>query len=281
MKTIRTMKAMTAWSRQRHSEGETIGLVPTMGALHDAHRALIRTAKQVCDVVVVSIFVNPRQFGPTEDLDRYPRPLARDLRVCRQEGVNAVFLPTVSEMYPSEFDTAVVVQALTQRLEGMSRPGHLEGVATIVTKLFHIVQADKAVFGQKDYQQALVVTRLVRDLNVPTEIVLHPTVREPDGLALSSRNHFLSAGERKAATVLYQALLAGRDAVHRGERSAGKVRAAMMRVLAAEPYAHVDYATLADSTTLKELQRVRGRVVLLLAVWIGKTRLMDNLVVTP
>ena len=280
MRKIPTVKAMTAWSRTIRRDGVRIGFVPTMGALHDGHRALIRAARLACDAVVVSIFVNPLQFGPMEDFDRYPRVLAKDLRLCGQEGTDAVFIPRVQDLYPPEFETAVSVQRLTRRFEGLSRPGHFGGVTTVVTKLLNIVRPDQAFFGQKDYQQAAVVERLVADLNLETKIVIRPTVREPDGLALSSRNRFLSPDEREAATVLYRALAAGRDLIRAGERSVKKVEAAMTRLIWAEPLARVDYLSVVHPATLDEVRTVQGRVVLLLAVWIGETRLLDNMVVS-
>jgi len=280
MRRIRTVNAMCTWSRGLQREGVTIGLVPTMGALHEGHRSLIRAARLACDAVAVSVFVNPLQFGPLEDFDRYPRSLAQDLRLCRSAGVDAVFLPQAQEMYPPDFETAVSVQRLTRRYEGLSRPGHFGGVTTVVTKLLNIVRPDKAFFGQKDYQQAVVVERLVNDLNLDTEIVMRPTVREPDGLALSSRNRRLSLEERKAATVLYRALSDCRELIRAGERSVKKVEAAMTRLIWAEPLARLDYLSVADPITLDEVRSVRGRVVLLLAVWIGETRLIDNLIVT-
>ena len=280
MRRIRTVNAMRTWSRGLQREGVTIGLVPTMGALHEGHRSLIRAARLACDAVAVSIFVNPLQFGPLEDFDRYPRSLVQDLRLCRSGGVDAVFLPRAQEMYLPDFETAVSVQRLTRRYEGLSRPGHFGGVTTVVTKLLNIVHPDKAFFGQKDYQQAVVVARLVKDLNLDTEIVMRPTVREPDGLALSSRNVHLSPEERKAATVLYRALSEGRELIRAGERSVKKVEAAMTRLIWAEPLARLDYLAVADPITLDEVRSVRGRVVLLLAVWIGETRLIDNLIVT-
>lgn len=280
MQRIRTVKTMTVWSRKLQREGVRIGLVPTMGALHDGHRSLIRAARLACDAVAVSIFVNPLQFGPLEDFDRYPRVLAKDLRLCEQEGTDAVFVPRAQDLYPPEFETAVSVQRLTRRFEGLSRPGHFGGVTTIVTKLLNIVRPEQAFFGQKDYQQAVVVERLVTDLNLETEIVVRPTVRESDGLALSSRNRFLSPEERQAATVLYRALSAGRERIRAGERSVKKVEAAMTKLIWAEPLARVDYLSVAHPATLDEVRAVRGRVILLLAVWIGETRLIDNMVVS-
>ena len=280
MRRIQTVHAMRSWSRGLQREGVTIGLVPTMGALHEGHRSLIRAARLACDASAVSIFVNPLQFGPLEDFDRYPRSLAQDLSLCQSAGVDAVFIPRAQEMYPPDFETAVSVQRLTRRYEGLSRPGHFGGVTTVVMKFLNIVRPDKAFFGQKDYQQAVVVERLVKDLNLDTEIVVRPTVRETDGLALSSRNRHLSPEERKAATVLYRALSDGRELIRAGERSVKKVEAAMTRLIWAEPLARLDYLAVADPITLDEVRSVRGRVVLLLAVWIGKSRLIDNLIVT-
>ncbi|TAL12902.1 MAG: pantoate--beta-alanine ligase [Nitrospirae bacterium] len=271
---------MTAWSRKLQREGVRIGFVPTMGALHDGHRSLIRAARLSCDAVAVSVFVNPLQFGPLEDFDRYPRTLPKDRRLCEQEGADALFIPRARDLYPPEFETAVSVQRLTRRFEGLSRPGHFGGVTTVVTKLLNIVRPEQAFFGQKDYQQAVVVERLVTDLNLETEIVIRPTVRESDGLALSSRNRFLSPEEREAATVLYRALSAGRALIREGERSVKKIEAAMTKLIWAEPLARVDYLSVAHPATLDEVRTVRGRVVLLLAVWIGETRLLDNMVVS-
>jgi len=280
MRRIQTVHAMRSWSRGLQREGVTIGLVPSMGALHEGHRSLIRAARLACDASAVSIFVNPLQFGPLEDFDRYPRSLAQDLSLCQSAGVDAVFIPRAQEMYPPDFETAVSVQRLTRRYEGLSRPGHFGGVTTVVMKLLNIVRPDKAFFGQKDYQQTVVVEQLVKDLNLDTEIVVRPTVRETDGLALSSRNRHLSPEERKAATVLYRALSDGRELIRAGERSVKKVEAAMTRLIWAEPLARLDYLAVADPITLDEVRSVRGRVVLLLAVWIGKSRLIDNLIVT-
>ena len=280
MQRLQSTKSIAAWAHGLHREGVMIGLVPTMGALHAGHRSLIRAARLSCDAVAVSIFVNPMQFGPLEDLDRYPRTLTRDLRLCEQEGTDVVFAPRAGQMYPPAFETVVSVQRLTRRFEGVSRPGHFGGVTTVVSKLLNLIRPEKAFFGEKDYQQAVVVARLVRDLNWPTAIVVCPTVRDADGVALSSRNGFLSPAERKAATVLYRALSAARTEIRRGERSVKKVRAAMTRLIWAEPLARLDYAAVVHPSTLDELRVVRGRVVLLLAVWIGKTRLLDNLAVT-
>jgi len=280
MRRIRTARAMRVWAEERHAAGDRIGFVPTMGALHEGHLSLIRAARRNTGAVAVSIFVNPLQFGPSEDLVRYPRALAQDLGLCRKESVDVIFTPKVAELYPPGFETTVTVIQLTRRFEGLSRPGHFEGVATVVTKLFNIVRPDRAFFGQKDYQQALVVRQLVKDLDLDTTISVCPTVREADGLALSSRNRFLSLPERRAAPILYRALSAGRALIQQGERSARKVRQAMGRVIRSEPLSRLDYAAVADADMLEEFHVVRGRAVLLLAVRIGKIRLIDNMVVT-
>ena len=280
MRTIRTRRVIHTWARERRSAGERIGFVPTMGALHEGHASLIRAAKRGTDAVAVSIFVNPLQFGASEDLSRYPRSTAEDLRLCRAEGVDVVFLPTVQELYPAKFQTTVRVKALTERYEGQARPGHFDGVTTVVAKLFHLISPDRAFFGQKDYQQVVVVKQMIEDLDLPIEVIVRPTVRAPDGLALSSRNHLLSAPERKAAAVLFGALMSARRLIESGERSAKKGRDAMIGAVRREPLARLDYAAVVDPATLQSVERVKGRAVLLLAVWIGKTRLIDNMVIT-
>ena len=279
MRTIRTRRAIRTWTRERRASGERIGFVPTMGALHEGHASLIRAAKRRTDAVAVSIFVNPLQFGVGEDLDRYPKSMAEDIRLCRREGVDVVFVPQVEDLCPETFQTSVRVKGLTERYEGQARPGHFEGVTTVVAKLFHLIGPDRAFFGQKDYQQAVVVKQMVQDLDLPIDVVVGPTVRAPDGLALSSRNRFLSAPERKAAAVLFDALSSARRLLQSGERSARKGREAMIRVVNREPLARLDYAAVVDPATLDELRAVKGRAVLLLAVWIGETRLIDSMVI--
>ncbi len=253
-----------------------VGLVPTMGWLHDGHRSLIGRARTANATTVVSIFVNPRQFGDPSDLDRYPRDEARDLALCEAEGVDLVFAPPVEEVYPPGFDTRVSTGAIGRPLEGTARPGHFDGVATVVAVLFGLVRADRAYFGQKDAQQLLVIRRMATDLAIPTEVIGCPTVREPDGLALSSRNVHLSPAERAAAPVLRRALVAARDAWAAGERSGDALRSAMRSVLASEPLAMVDYVSVADAETLAELDRVERPALLSLAARIGPTRLIDN-----
>jgi pantoate--beta-alanine ligase len=255
-----------------------VGLVPTMGYLHEGHLSLIRRARQECDHVVVSIFVNPTQFGPKEDLSKYPRDLDRDLGLIEPLGVDLVWMPTAEIMYPKGYQTWVEVETVTRPLEGAMRPGHFRGVTTVVAKLFNGVQPQRAYFGQKDAQQAAVIRQMTRDLNFPIEIVVCPIVREPDGLAMSSRNVYLDAEERKAATVLYRALKAARNLYKNGERNADELRRLMREVLATELLAQMQYVSCADYDTLEELETVTGKTLLSMAVFLGKTRLIDNIV---
>ncbi len=253
-----------------------VGLVPTMGWLHGGHRALMRRARHADATTVVTIFVNPRQFDQAADFGRYPRSEARDLAICAEEEVDLVWAPPVDEVYPPGFDTRVSVGALAGPLEGAARPGHFDGVATVVAILFALVGAEHAYFGQKDAQQVMVIRRMALDLALPTEVIACPTVREPDGLALSSRNVHLSPAERAAAPVLRRALLAARGRWEAGERSAEALRGAMRAVLAAEPLAAVEYVSCADGASLAELGLVEGPALLSLAVRFGPTRLIDN-----
>jgi len=253
-----------------------VGLVPTMGWLHDGHRSLIRRARADNPTVVVSIFVNPRQFNRADDFTKYPRNEARDVAICADEGVDLVWAPTVDDIYVPGFDTTVSVGAIAEPLEGQARPGHFEGVATVVAILFGLVGAEHAYFGQKDAQQVMVIRRMARDLALPTEVIACPTVREPDGLALSSRNVHLSPAERAAAPVLHRALEAAADRWRAGERSADELRRVMRSVLAGKPLAEVDYVSVADALSLAELARLDGPTLLSLAVRFGPTRLIDN-----
>ena len=255
-------------------------LVPTMGALHRGHAALIERARALAGrggLVVVSIFVNPTQFGPKEDFARYPRPFAADRKVCAEHGADVIFHPTVEAMYPAGFSVFVEESEVSARLCGASRPGHFRGVCTVVLKLFQITQPNSAVFGLKDFQQCAVIRRMVRDLNVPVRIVPVETVREPDGLALSSRNRFLTAEERAQATVLRRALLAASAAFRAGETSAAKLRRVLLKTIATAPLARLDYAEIADADTLRSVRVVKKNCVFALAVFFGKTRLIDNL----
>ena len=281
MKIFRSPSPMVAWSRRLRREGVVVGFVPTMGALHDGHRALIRDARLACDALVVSIFVNPTQFAPTEDLATYPRRLREDREVCREEGVDVCFEPTPAVMYPKGHQTVVTVPLIARRWEGESRPHHFAGVATVVTKLFGIVGPDVAVFGQKDYQQCAVVRQLIADLNLGIRLIVRATVRERDGLAMSSRNVFLSAAERRMAPIFYHALLAGRRAIDAGMTNAESVQAVMRKVLAGEPSVRVDYLAVCDADTLEPLDRIDRRAVILGAVRLGAVRLIDNVLVRP
>jgi len=255
----------------------TLGLVPTMGFLHEGHLSLVRQAGRDCGQVAVSIFVNPAQFAPIEDLATYPRDMPRDLRLLEAEGVALVFAPEPSEIYPEGFTCRVEPGELATRLEGATRPGHFSGVATVVLKLFNITQPTAAWFGQKDAQQCAVVRRLVRDFDLPVRIEIGETVREPDGLAMSSRNAYLDPAQRRAATVLFRALQAARATFAGSEHDAGTLRAAMRQVIAAEPLAVLGYASIADADTMRELDRATADALALVAVRIGRTRLIDNM----
>jgi pantoate--beta-alanine ligase len=256
-----------------------LGLVPTMGYLHEGHLSLVRRARQECASVAASVFVNPSQFGPQEDLAAYPRDLPRDLSMLEAAGVDLVWTPSPEAVYPPGYQTWVTVERVSAGLEGERRPGHFRGVATIVTKLFHAFQPQRAYFGQKDAQQAVVIRRLAADLDFPIEVVVCPTVRESDGLALSSRNSYLDPDERRAATVVYRALRAADLSYASGERDAERLRQTMRQVLAQEPLAKVQYVSAADPDSLEEIHGAAERALLSMAVFIGKTRLIDNLVV--
>ncbi|CAN5278161.1 pantoate--beta-alanine ligase [soil metagenome] len=273
---MRVVRSRAEWAVQRANLTGTVGLVPTMGWLHDGHRSLIRRSRGDNDTTVVTIFVNPRQFNEAADYTRYPRDEARDLAICDEQGADIVLAPPVDEIYPPGFDTVVVVGAVARPLEGAARPGHFDGVATVVAVLFGLVGADRAYFGQKDAQQVMVIRRMATDLAMPTQVIACPTVREADGLALSSRNVHLTPEQRSAAPVLHRALRAARARWEAGERSADALRLAMHQVLAAQPLAEVDYVSVADGATLEELDRVAGPTVLSLAVRFGTTRLIDN-----
>jgi pantoate--beta-alanine ligase len=275
---MRSAITLTDLRAARLSFPGKMGLVPTMGYLHEGHLSLVRRARQECDHVVVSIFVNPTQFGPKEDLSKYPRDLERDLSLLEPLGVDLVWMPTAETMYPPGYQTWVEVEAITRPLEGAMRPGHFRGVTTVVAKLFNAVQPHNAYFGQKDAQQAAVIRQMTRDLNFPIDIVICPIVRELDGLAMSSRNVYLDSDQRKAATVLSRALRAAREAYENGERDAEKLREGMKEVLAGEPLAQVQYVSCADYETLEELDSVTRKALLSMAVFFGKTRLIDNVV---
>lgn len=276
---VRTIDEMKQISRKAREEGKIIGLVPTMGYFHEGHFSLMRRARQECDLVVVSLFVNPIQFGPQEDFHSYPRDEKRDAEMAEKEGVDVLFIPSVSEMYPEGYSTYVEVQRLTEGLCGKFRPGHFRGVTTVVLKLFNIVNPHKAYFGEKDYQQLKVIEKMVKDLNMDVEIVPCPTVREEDGLALSSRNSYLSEEERKAAAVIYKALLEAKRHYESGERDANKLESRVREILMSEKLVRkIDYVEVVHPETLEELEMVgEDGAVLAVAVWIGKARLIDNI----
>ena len=276
VKIIKTVREMHRAANRIRQAGLRIGLVPTMGYLHEGHLSLVRQALKVTDRVVVSIFVNPLQFGPTEDLAAYPRDIDRDLELIDQYGVHLAYLPDEREIYPGEFATSVRVTKLTERLCGTSRPGHFEGVTTIVTKLFAAVKPHVAIFGQKDAQQTIVIQRMVRDLNLDVEILMAPTVREADGLAMSSRNAYLSAEERREAPALYRALTVGEKMIARGERRAQKVIEAMRDVIEPQRSAKIDYIEAVDAKDLTPVAELKNSVLLAVAVRFGNARLIDN-----
>jgi pantoate--beta-alanine ligase len=276
---IRTVEWMKQVSRQARLEGRVPGFVPTMGALHEGHMSLVRAAMADCRPVIASIFVNPTQFGPDEDLQKYPRTLESDREKLEAAGVDFLFVPDAEEMYPRGFHTWVNVEGLSERLEGRVRPGHFRGVTTVVLKLLEIVQPQKAFFGRKDAQQALLIRQMSRDLHLDAEIIVCPIVREADGLAMSSRNAYLQPEERRASTVLYRALDGARKAISRGERDALRLTAAMREVLRAERLAEIEYVELVDAETLEPVTRLRGVCSALLAARIGTTRLIDNLLI--
>jgi pantoate--beta-alanine ligase len=279
LETIHTIEWMKQVARQARAEGRSIGLVPTMGALHEGHLSLVRAARAGTQPVIASIFVNPTQFGPTEDFRKYPRTFEEDRRKFEEEGVDFLFAPEASEIYPPGFRTWVNVEGLSERLEGKSRPGHFRGVATVVLKLLEIVQPHRAYFGRKDAQQARILQQMARDLHLDSEIIVCPIVREPDGLAMSSRNAYLNPAERRAAPILYRALDGARHAIEHGERDALRLRAAMREMLRSEPLAEPDYVEIVDAETLEGVTRVRGACLALLAVKIGATRLLDNMLI--
>ncbi len=279
MEIVKTIPEARELVKAWRGQGLSVGLVPTMGYFHDGHLALMRKALELNDRVVVSLFVNPTQFGPQEDLDRYPRDLERDVRLAQRVGVHALFTPTAQEMYPPGYSTFVEVEGgLTGGLCGASRPGHFRGVATVVTKLFNIIEPDTAVFGEKDFQQLQVIRRMVRDLDLKVEIVGHPIVREPDGLAMSSRNSYLSAQERRSALALFKALKMARKMVAEGVTRAEEVKRAMEEAILAHPFTRIDYIFIGEPSTLEPTETIGPGTLVALAVWVGETRLIDNMV---
>ncbi len=271
---------MQTWCLEQKKAGQTIGLVPTMGYLHQGHLALVRRARSSCDKVVVSIFVNPIQFGVGEDFEEYPRDLEKDRQMLEEGQVDAIFAPSVKEMYPPGYNSYVEVQGeVAEKLCAQSRPGHFRGVTTVISKLFHICCPDMAFFGQKDAQQAMVIEKMVRELNFPLRIVRVPTEREADGLAMSSRNVYLNEDMRSQALVLNQALQAARDLIYTGERDVKKVKELLLQIINSSPAANIDYAEIYDAETLADIREINDRVLIALAVKFGSTRLIDNLIV--
>ena len=279
MEIIQRILQMKEISKKVRSEGKVIGFVPTMGYLHQGHLSLVREARRMSDVIVVSIFVNPTQFGPNEDFERYPRDETRDVELLSEEKVDYLYLPKAEEMYPANYSTHVKVKDLSDRLCGLSRPTHFEGVTTVVLKMFHIVDPHFAFFGQKDAQQWLIVQRMVKDLNMDVEIVRCPIVRESDGLAMSSRNLYLSPEERKAATVLYRSLEHALARIEEGERKAKTILKEMRQIIEAEPLARIDYLAATDLVELKDLRNVKGKCLISVAAYFGSSRLIDNIMI--
>jgi pantoate--beta-alanine ligase len=280
VKQLTTIAATKAVCREVTRSGKTLGFVPTMGALHEGHRSLARASKSRCNVTAVSIFVNPLQFAPTEDLAKYPRPLERDVAMLEELGVDLLFLPSVEEMYPPGAKTRVAVEGLTDKLDGASRPGHFLGVTTVVSKLFEIVRPDLAFFGQKDAAQVAVLRKMVLDLDMDVELVVCPIVREKDGLAMSSRNMYLTPQQRQQALVLSRSLMRVQTAVDRGERDADKLREIGEQVIAEEPGARLDYFAIVDPETLESVQDTSRGALVAVAAYVGSTRLIDNIILT-
>ncbi|MBN1803843.1 MAG: pantoate--beta-alanine ligase [Sedimentisphaerales bacterium] len=279
MEIAETIKSVRNMVKVARDNGKTIGFVPTMGALHIGHISLIQAAKKRCEYVVVSIFVNPTQFIPGEDFEKYPRPFEADLEICKKEGVDAVFAPSSEQMYPAENISWVDVEKLTDPLCGQFRPGHFRGVTTVCTKLFNIVAPDIAFFGQKDAQQAIVVRRMVADLNMPLEIVICPTVREPDGLAVSSRNKYLSEQQKKDATNIYKSLRRSREMIDAGVEDASEIIAEMTNILQQVPSIKIEYISIVNAGTLENVEHISGKVLVAVAAKIGPARLIDNILV--
>jgi len=277
MEVIKTKNELRKLLERERQKGKSLGFVPTMGFLHKGHLSLMERARRENDVVAASIFVNPTQFGPGEDYGTYPRDLPRDIRLARSAGVDYLFVPEADEMYPDNSITFVDMEGLTDVLCGASRPGHFRGVMTVVTKLFNIVKPDRAYFGQKDAQQVLIIKKMVKDLDMDIDIVEMPIVREEDGLAMSSRNSYLTASERKSALVISRSLSDARDSIKEGENRAGFIKEAIRREISTEQNASIDYIEIVDAETLKPIERIKGGVLIAVAVRIGKTRLIDNI----
>jgi len=279
MEAAKTIESIRSLVKAARSAGKKVGFVPTMGALHIGHISLMEASVKECDFVVVSIFVNPTQFGPGEDFEKYPRPLEADLKICEKTGVDVVFAPTPEQMYPAENITWVNVEKLTETLCGQSRPGHFRGVTTVCAKLFNIVAPDVAFFGQKDAQQAIVIKRMVADLNMPLEIVVCPTVREPNGLAVSSRNKYLVEQQKQDAAYIYKSLQKCQEMIKAGTKDAKKIISEMQKVLNRVPSIEIEYVSIVDARTLQSIDRIAGKILAAVAVRIGPARLIDNILV--
>ncbi|MFA5117139.1 MAG: pantoate--beta-alanine ligase [Candidatus Omnitrophota bacterium] len=279
MKLIRDPRQMHLFSAKARRAGRTIGLVPTMGYLHEGHLSLAHRARRDMDITVMSIFVNPAQFGPKEDLKKYPRDLKHDMKLAKDAGVDAIFYPSTEAMYPDGYKTYVGVRELSDILCGRSRPGHFTGVTTVVVKLFNIVECDVVYFGQKDAQQALIIKKMAADLNMPLKIKVMPIIREKDGLAMSSRNKYLSPGERRDAAVLHKALLLAKSLIRRGRKAPAYLVSRMKDLIRKKKSARIDYIDIVDARDLSPVKSIKGKVLILLAVWIGKTRLIDNIII--
>ena len=278
MKVYRSISSLTKKIKEIKKQGKAIGLVPTMGFLHEGHMSLIRRAAKDTDCVIVSIFVNPTQFGPKEDFKKYPRDMKKDLKLCEKEAVDIIFAPEAREMYPEGFATYVKVERITDMLCGASRPGHFSGVATVVAKLFNIIMPDIAYFGQKDGQQAAVIRRMAKDLDLPVKIKVEPVVREKDGLAMSSRNIYLNSEERNQAVCLYKALKLAKVLFNKGERDSKKIINKMSQLINKEDKAKIEYISIVDTEELRGMKRISGQALVAVAVWVGKTRLIDNII---
>ena len=279
MKKFDTISEMQQFAEYSRNNGLKIGLVPTMGYLHEGHLSLIRLLRKKCDILVVSIFINPTQFDVGEDLDKYPRDFERDESLCRQEEVDVIFYPTADQMYPDPYSTYITVEKLSNIMCGISRPTHFRGVTTIVAKLFNIVKPHMAIFGEKDYQQAMIIKKMVSDLNFDIEIVTAPIVREVDGLALSSRNKYLNSANRKNAVVLYQSLVYAQKLFHQGETKAAVLKRKIEEMILRKPHTKIDYIEIIDPDTLESLEEVNNKAIVALAVFLGGTRLIDNLLI--
>lgn len=280
MKTIENISRMSTFVKMMKKEGKSIGFVPTMGYLHEGHLSLVKAARKHTDVVVMSIFVNPIQFGPKEDFDKYPRDLKRDEEMAREAGVDVIFYPHLKDMYPEGYATYVTVERLTENLCAAARPGHFRGVATVVTKLFNIVKPDVAYFGQKDMQQAVMVKKMAYDLNMDVEVKIMPIAREKDGLAMSSRNTYLSDAERRDAVIIYQSLKNAESLIKNGERDAKKIVKAVEAAISSKQSARIEYVKVVDTKELKDLKVISGEAALAVAVYFGSTRLIDNITIT-